>query len=112
MFNLFKRKPEPEPEPKPKPPEYVSSYSDALDAERNKVKCEIDFVAAKAAGFVALSVERVHIGNIDEYTVIGFIEEQSSPPTTHEWTLHCSREQHNKIASQLSANTKGAPTKK
>lgn len=120
MFGLFKRKPAPIPEPptpkqpkQPKLPNFVSTYYDEINAERNKVDFAIDFDVAKAAGFVAFSVERIHIGTDDERTIIGFIEERSTPLKTHEWTLHCSREDHNKIASQLDATTKAvAPTKK
>lgn len=117
MFNLFKRKPTPVAEPptpvQPKLPNFVSTYYDEINAERNKVDFAIDFDVAKAAGFVSFSVERIHIGTDDEHTIIGFIEQCATPPTTHEWTLHCSREQHNKIASQLDAITKAAaPTKK
>jgi len=116
MFNPFKRKPTFVAEP-PKPvqlklPNFVSTYYDEIDAERSKVKCEIDFDAAKAAGFVTFSVERSNIGTDDECTIVSFIEERSTPLKTHEWTLYCSRDQHNKIAAQLCATTKGAPNKK
>jgi hypothetical protein len=118
MFNLFKRKPTPVAEPptliQPKLPNFVSTYYDEINAERNKVDFAIDFDVAKTAGFVAFSVERIHIGTRDERTTIGFIEVHATPPVTHEWNLHCSREQHNKIVSQLSATTKEVkvPTKK
>lgn len=117
MFNLFKRKPTPVAEPpslvQPKLPNFVSTYYDEIDAERSKVDFAIDFDVAKAAGFVAFSIERTRIGACDERTTIRFIEVRATPPVTHEWSLFCSREEHNKIASQLSATTKAAaPTKK
>jgi len=118
MFNLFKRKPTPVAEPptpvQPKLPNFVSTYYDEINAERNKVDFAIDFDVTKAAGFVAFSIERACIGACDEYTTIGFIEVLATPPVTHEWHLFCSREQHNEIALQLSENTKAvkAPSKK
>jgi len=111
MFNLFKRKPTPV---QPKLPNFVPTYHDKINAERNKVDFAIDFDVAKAAGFVAFIVEREHIGTCNECTTIGFIEVRATPPVTHEWNLFCSREQHNEIALQLSENTKAvkAPFKK
>lgn len=109
MFNLFKRKQTPEPKPPtPKLPNFVSTYYDEIDAERSKVNFAIDFNAAKAAGFVAFCVERTQVGTRDEHTTIGFIEVRATPPVTHEWSLFCSREDHNKIAAQLNATTKVA----
>lgn len=97
-FKTKKTEPKPEPPPvplEPKPAKVVDKYLE-VGCEELRDACEVSIDLKDAR---VLSVERIHMGTMDERTVIGYTLPESKE--IQSWYLFCSRKQHNALCEKL-----------